>query len=32
MNIDREVIAIAKTIGYLEYDRLGWYAVILQKQ
>ncbi len=32
MNIDREVIALAKTIGYLEYDGLGWYAASVQKQ
>ncbi len=32
MNIHREIIAFAKTIGYQEYDGLGWYAVILQKQ
>ncbi len=32
MNIDREVSVFAKTIGYLEYDGLGWYAVSVQKQ
>ena len=31
MNTDREVIAFEKTIGYQEYDGLGWYAVIVQK-
>lgn len=28
---DRTVIAYAKTLGYQEYDGLGWYAVIVQK-
>ncbi len=28
---DREVVAFAKTIGYQEYDGLGWYAVIVQR-
>jgi hypothetical protein len=32
MNIDQEAIALAKTIGNLEYDGLGWYAVSVQKQ
>ncbi len=31
VNTDREVIAFAKTLGYQEYDGLGWYAVIAQK-
>ncbi len=26
-----DVVAFAKTIGYQEYDGLGWYAVIIQK-
>lgn len=26
-----EVVAFAKTLGYQEYDGLGWYAVIVQK-
>ena len=26
-----ELIAFAKTLGYQEYDGLGWYAVIVQK-
>ncbi|HEY6260780.1 MAG TPA: methyl-accepting chemotaxis protein [Nitrospiraceae bacterium] len=26
-----ELIAFAKTLGYQEYDGLGWYAVIMQK-
>jgi hypothetical protein len=30
-NDDNEVIAFAKTIGYQEYDGLGWYGVIVQK-
>jgi hypothetical protein len=25
------VIAFAKTLGYQEYDGLGWYAAIVQK-
>lgn len=28
---NHEVVAYAKTIGYQEYDGLGWYAVIAQK-
>ncbi|CUS37670.1 Methyl-accepting chemotaxis sensory transducer (fragment) [Candidatus Nitrospira nitrosa] len=32
MNIDWEVVALAKTIGYRESDGLGWYAVRVQKQ
>jgi hypothetical protein len=31
LNADHELIAFAKTIGYQEYDGLGWYAVIVQK-
>lgn len=31
LNGNHEVIAYAKTIGYQEYDGLGWYAVIVQK-
>lgn len=31
MNDKQEVIAYAKTLGYQEYDGLGWYAVIVQK-
>ena len=27
-----EVVAYAQTIGYEEYDGLGWYGVIVQKQ
>ena len=30
-NADHELIAFAKTLGYQEYDGLGWYAVIVQK-
>lgn len=30
-NTDRAVVAFAKTLGYQEYDGLGWYAVIVQK-
>jgi len=26
-----ELIAFAKTLGYQEYDGLGWYAAIVQK-
>lgn len=28
---DHELIAFAKTIGYQEYDGLGWYAAIVQQ-
>lgn len=28
---DHEVTAYAKTLGYQEYDGLGWYAVIVQR-
>jgi hypothetical protein len=31
VNGNSEVIAYAKTIGYQEYDGLGWYGVIVQK-
>ncbi len=27
----KEVVAFAKTLGYQEYDGLGWYAVVVQK-
>jgi len=30
-NDNHEVIAFAKTLGYQEYDGLGWYAAIVQK-
>jgi hypothetical protein len=30
-NESKELIAYAKTLGYQEYDGLGWYAVIEQK-
>jgi hypothetical protein len=30
VNDKHEVIAYAKTLGYQEYDGLGWYAVIVQ--
>ena len=30
-NSDHELIAFAKTLGYQEYDGLGWYAAIVQK-
>ena len=30
LNADHELIAFAKTLGYQEYDGLGWYAVIIQ--
>jgi Methyl-accepting chemotaxis protein (MCP) signalling domain len=29
-NDKKELVAFAKTIGYQEYDGLGWYAVIVQ--
>jgi hypothetical protein len=32
VNADHEVIAFAKTLGYQEYDGLGWYAAIVQKR
>ncbi|MEK7761987.1 MAG: hypothetical protein AAB433_10430 [Nitrospirota bacterium] len=28
---DHELIAFAKTLGYQEYDGLGWYAAIVQQ-
>jgi hypothetical protein len=31
VNDKQEVIAYAKTLGYQEYDGLGWYAVIVQR-
>lgn len=31
VNADHEVIAFAKTLGYQEYDGLGWYAALVQK-
>jgi hypothetical protein len=31
-NADHELIAFAKTLGYQEYDGLGWYAAIVQKR
>lgn len=31
VNPEREVVAFAKTLGYQEYDGLGWFAVIVQK-
>jgi hypothetical protein len=31
-NSDHELIAFAKTLGYQEYDGLGWYAAIVQKR
>ncbi len=31
VNGNHEVIAFAKTIGYQEYDGLGWYGVVVQK-
>jgi hypothetical protein len=30
VNANRELVAFAKTLGYQEYDGLGWYAVIVQ--
>lgn len=30
-NSNRELVAFAKTLGYQEYDGLGWYGVIVQK-
>jgi hypothetical protein len=32
INADDEVIAFAKTLGYQEYDGLGWYAAIVQQR
>ena len=31
MNAQNELVAFSKTIGYQEYDGLGWCAVIVQK-
>lgn len=31
VNASNELIAFAKTLGYQEYDGLGWYAAIVQK-
>lgn len=31
VNANHEVVAYAKTLGYQEYDGLGWYAVIVQE-
>ncbi|THJ24819.1 MAG: hypothetical protein CAF45_004585 [Nitrospira sp. CG24E] len=31
VNAHRELIAFAKTLGYQEYDGLGWYAAIVQR-
>ena len=31
VNADHELVAFAKTLGYQEYDGLGWYAAIVQK-
>jgi hypothetical protein len=31
VNEQKELVAFAKTIGYQEYDGLGWYSVIVQK-
>lgn len=31
VNDDHEVTAFARTIGYQEYDGLGWYGVIVRK-
>jgi hypothetical protein len=28
---DHELIAFAKTLGYQEYDGLGWYAAVVQQ-
>lgn len=30
-NADHELVAFAKTLGYQEYDGLGWYGAIVQK-
>ena len=32
VNADHELIAFAKTLGYQEYDGLGWYAAIVQQR
>jgi hypothetical protein len=31
-NADHDLVAFAKTLGYQEYDGLGWYAAIVQKR
>jgi hypothetical protein len=31
VNANHELVAFAKTLGYQEYDGLGWYAVTVQK-
>lgn len=31
LNANNEMVAFAKTLGYQEYDGLGWYSVIVQK-
>ena len=31
INQDGDIVAFAKTIGYPEYDGLGWYGVVIQK-
>ena len=31
-NSKKELIAFSKTIGYEEYDGLGWYGVVVQKK
>jgi len=30
-NEHKEIVAFAKTLGYQEYDGLGWYGVLIQK-
>jgi hypothetical protein len=31
-NASHEMVAFAKTLGYQEYDGLGWYAAIVQQR
>jgi len=31
VNANHELVAFAKTLGYQEYDGLGWYSVIVQQ-
>ena len=31
-NANHDLVAFAKTLGYQEYDGLGWYAAIVQKR
>ncbi len=31
VNSQKELVAFAKTIGYEQYDGLGWYGVVIQK-